>query len=176
MEAQTLLAVVAVLVSLAAFSLSTLISWRQLRSMQSANHLPVAIELLIHDYGRPDFQQNERAMLDELSSIDPAVGVSQLPEPLLSKSLQVIAFYDSMGVLVSFGCIEEELVLTTINYRIRRMWRVLEPFVRAERERRQGPYLDYLEDLAVRAHRVDPRRLAQRRGLRSMPRLDSASA
>ena len=95
MEAQTVLAVVAVVVSLVALLLSSAISWRQLRSMQNANHLPVAIELLTRDYGRPEFQQNERAMLEQLSSIDPAVAFSQLPEPLMSKSLQVIAFYDS---------------------------------------------------------------------------------
>lgn len=169
MEAQTLLAVVAVVVSLAALSISSTISWRQLRSMQSANHLPVAIELLTRDYGQPEFQQNERAMLEQLSTIDPAGGVFGLPEPLLSKSLQVINFYDSIGILVAFGCVEEELVLTTINYRIRQVWTTLEPFVRAERELRQGPYLDILEDLAVRAHRTDPRELSQRRGLRGMP-------
>lgn len=175
MEAQTVLAVVAVVVSLVALLLSSAISWRQLRSMQNANHLPVAIELLTRDYGRPEFQQNERAMLEQLSSIDPAVAFSQLPEPLMSKSLQVIAFYDSMGILVSFGCIDEDLVLTTINYRIRQVWKALEPFVRAERELRQGPYLDFLEDLAARAHRADPFNLAQRRGLQVMPRLSGSS-
>ena len=175
MEAQTLLAVVAVAVSLAALSTSSMISWRQLRSMQNANHVPVAIELLIRDYGRPEFQQSERTMLEQLSSIDPSIGIHRLPEPLLSKSLQVIAFYDSIGIMVSFGCIEEELVVSTINYRIRQIWKVLEPFVRAERELRQGPYLDFLEDLAVRAHRADPLKLGQRRGLQGMPRLGGSS-
>lgn len=164
-----MLAVVAVMISMAALTISSVISSRQLRSMRNANHLPVAIELLTRDYGRPDFQRSERAMLEQLASIDPSAGISGLPEPLLSKSLQVINFYDSIGILVSFGCVDEELVLTTINYRIRRIWESLEPFIRAERDLQQRPYLDFLEDLAARAHRADSLKLTRRRGLLVMP-------
>jgi len=135
----------------------------------------VAIELLTRDYGRPDFQRNEQSMMEALPATDPAGGISGLPEPLLSGSLQVIAFYDSIGILVAFGCIDEELVLTAINYRIRRIWQGLEPFIRAEREFRGGLYLDFLEDLAVRAHRTDPRQLAGRLGLQEMPTATSPS-
>ncbi|MFI7543950.1 hypothetical protein [Actinoplanes sp. NPDC049599] len=166
---QIMLSAGAVVISLAALAVSSVMSWRQLKSMRSANHLPVAIELLTRDYGRPEFQRTERRILAELPAADPAGGVSGLPEPLHSSAIQVINFYDSMGILVSFGCVEEELVLASINHRIRRIWRTLEPFIRAERARRGGLYLDFLEDLAVRAHRRDPGDLHDQLGLREMP-------
>ncbi|MEU8820116.1 hypothetical protein [Actinoplanes sp. NPDC048796] len=173
MEAQNLLAGLAVAISLAALAVSSIISWRQLRSMRSANHVPVAIELLTRDYGRPEFQRNERYMLAELPRTDPSGGVSGLPDPLLSATLQVIAFYDSMGILVAFGSVEERLILASINFRIRRIWMVMEPFVRSERQLRQGPYLDFLEDLAFRAHRYDPQQLHNALRLHEMPRTSS---
>jgi hypothetical protein len=169
MASQNVLAWLAVAISVAALAVTWVISARQLRSMRSANHLPVAIELLIRDYGRPDFQQSERRMLRELPDMDPADGISGLPEDLLSEALRVIAFYDSMGIVVAFGCVEETLILASINFRIRRIWRILEPFIRAERDKRQGPFLDFLEDLAARAHATDPQRLHERLGLREMP-------
>jgi hypothetical protein len=169
MVIQTLLSAGAVVISLAALTVSSVVSWRQLKSMRGANHLPVAIELLTRDYGKPEFQRNERTMLAELPAAEPAAGVSGLPEPLLSSALQVINFYDSIGILVSFGWIDEELVLATINHRIRRIWQVLEPFIRAERAVRGGPYLDFLEDLAARAQRRDPQSLHDELGLREMP-------
>jgi hypothetical protein len=167
--ASLLLTVLALVVSLVALAISSIISWRQLRSMKSANHLPVAIELLTRDYGKPEFQRQERTMMEQLPSIVPAIPISALPEALYIDTLQVINFYDSMGILVAFGSVDENLVLATINYRIRRIWQTLEPFVRAERELRQGPFLDFLEDLAARANAVDPQQLHDRLRLRQMP-------
>ena len=103
MAAQTMLAALAVAISLAALAVSSIISWRQLRSMRSANHVPVAIELLTRDYGRPEFQRNERRMLEELPTIDPRVGVLGLPEPLISATLQVIAFTTRWESLLSLA-------------------------------------------------------------------------
>ncbi|WP_305786284.1 DUF4760 domain-containing protein [Symbioplanes lichenis] len=168
MGAQTLLAAFAVVISIAALAVSSALSWRQLRSMRSANHVPVAIEMLTRAYGNPEFQRAELDMLARLPTLDPKAGFSGLPESLLTTSLQVIAFYDSMGILVAFGCVDEVLVLSSINFRIRRVWRTLEPFVLAERRLRQGLYLDFLEDLAARAEQSDPQRLHERLGLRSM--------
>ncbi|WP_203794592.1 DUF4760 domain-containing protein [Actinoplanes derwentensis] len=138
--------------------------------MQTANHVPFAIEMLTRDFGHREFQRLERLTLDQLPQHDPNGGVSGLPEPLQSQCRQVINFYDSIGIMVCDGAIREELVLATINYRLRRIWNIAGPFIRAEREHhRKGPFLDFLEHITARAHDTDPSEIAHRLGLHKMP-------
>jgi hypothetical protein len=169
MNVQAGVALAALLVSMAALAVSSMLSWRQLRSLRSANHLPVAIDLLTRDMGSAEFHDQERMVIRRLADVPPDVPVSQLPEPLRGAAYAVSSFYDSMGILVAFGCIEERLVVATINYRVRRIWRVLESHIQAERKIRGALYLDFLEDLACRAHANDPLTLHAELGLRSMP-------
>jgi hypothetical protein len=157
------------MVSLLALSLSSYLSVLHLKSLRSANHLPVAIELLTRDLGREEFQSKEHAVLIGLQSIDRDTPLSQLPQPLRGAAYNVSSFYDSMGIMVAFGCIDELLVVSTINYRVRRMWTALEPHIRAERLVRQSPFLDFLEDLACRVTSRDPNAVHTALGLRSMP-------
>jgi hypothetical protein len=131
----------------------------------------VAIELITRDMGLDEFWAKERLLARRLVDLDPDVPISQLPEPLRGTAYAVASFYDSMGILVAFGCIDEKLVVATTNYRTRRVWQVLEPHIRAERTARGSLFMDFSEDLACRAHANDPQRLHDELGLRSMPDL-----
>lgn len=165
MSAELLLAVVALVVSVAALAVSSLLSWRQLTSMRHANHLPVTIELLTRDFMDESFQASERLALTGLPAADPDAGFSGLPEPLRSAAFRTAWFYDSIGILVAFGFVDERLVVATINYRIRQVWRAVAPYARVERDLRGAPFLDFLEDLAARAFAKDPNRLHHSLGL-----------
>ncbi|MEU4424007.1 hypothetical protein AB0F81_25535 [Actinoplanes sp. NPDC024001] len=138
--------------------------------MRSANHLPVAIELITRDMGLAEFWNQEQLLVSGLADVSPDTPVSELPDPLRSAAYSIASCYDSMGILVAFGCIEERLVVATTNFRIRRMWRALEPHIHAEREARQGLFMDFFEDLACRANAHDPMALHHELRLRSMPR------
>jgi hypothetical protein len=169
MTVQTAVAVAALLVSLLALGLSSYLSVLQVRSLRSANHLPVAIELLTRDLGKEDFQTKEQAVLSGLKAVDPETPLSQLPQPLRGAAYNVSSFYDSMGIMVAFGCIDELLVVSTINYRVRRIWEAMASHIRAERLVRQSPFLDFLEDLACRVTAHDPDTVHADLELRSMP-------
>lgn len=166
---QTVIALAALVVSLLALGLSSCLSFLHLRSLRNANHVPVAIELLTRDFGREDFQAKEQAVLAGLKLIDKDTPLSQLPQPLRGAAYTVSSFYDSMGIMVAFGCIDELLVISTINFRIRRIWAALEPHIQAERVDRQSPFLDFLEDLACRVTANDPTTVHRALNLRSMP-------
>jgi hypothetical protein len=142
--------------------------------MRNANHVPVAIELLTRDHGRPEFQKRERAVIEGLRE-NPGVAFSTLPGELRSDAYAVATFYDSMAILVSFGYVDERMVLSTINYRIRHIWLALEEAIILERRARQAPFFDFLEDLAVRAFATDPNVMHESIGLREMPNRLSSS-
>lgn len=89
MSAELLLAVVALVVSVAALAVSSLLSWRQLTSMRHTNHLPVTVELLTRDFMDESFQASERLALTGLPAADPDAGFSGLPEPLRSAVARV---------------------------------------------------------------------------------------
>jgi hypothetical protein len=161
---------VAIAISLLALVISGVLSARQLRSMKHANSVPVAIEMLTREFDRDDFQRKESLVLHELPDHDISLGVSGLPEPLRSAVFSVSFFYDSMAIMVAFGFVGQDLVLSTINYRIRRIWYVMEGHILGERALRDAPFLNFLEDLAYRAHAYDPRDSHKRLRLHSMPR------
>lgn len=169
MTVQTAVALSALLVSLLALGFSSYLSVLHLKSLRSANHVPVAIELLTRDLGREEFQAKEQAVLAGLRSVDRDTPLSQLPQPLRGAAYNVSSFYDSMGIMVAFGCIDELLVVSTVNYRVRRIWAALEPHIRAERLVRQSQFLDFLEDLACRVTSRDPNAVHVALALRSMP-------
>lgn len=169
MNVEVVVATAALTVSIAALGASSMLSWRQLRSLRTANHLPVAIELLTRDMGKERFQAQERYLIETLAEVEPGTAVSHLPERLRDAAYTVSSFYDSMGILVAYGCVEERLVLSTINFRIRRIWGAMEAHIHAERRLRGALYLDYLEDLAYRANHADPAVLRDQLGLHRMP-------
>jgi hypothetical protein len=169
MDANLLIALGALAVSVSSLAVSGLISSRQLRSMQGANHVSVAIELLTRDYGRPEFQEMERRVTQDLPGTDKDSSFFELPEPLRSDAYTVATFYDSMAILVYFGFIDEKLVVSTINYRLRQIWSTLEGPIRIERTRRDAPFFDFLEDLCVRVSANDPSTIHRQLKLKEMP-------
>lgn len=151
MDASLTLNLTALAVSLLALVISVLLSVRQLQSMRHANHLPVAIELLTRDFNSDTFLARERKVVAELAEHNPALGFSGLPDEIRTATYSVAFFYDSIAILVAFRFIQENLVLGTMSYRIRRIWRVLEAHIDGERRLRGHPFLDVLEHLAALA-------------------------
>jgi hypothetical protein len=162
--------VFALSVSVIALGLSVFFSSQQIRNMRASNSVPVAIDLLTKEWMQDEFQQREIMVVNEIGQHDPAIGFSGLPQHLGAAAYNVALLYDSLGIFVAFGFIDETLVLSTRNYRIRRIWAVLEPHILGERELRGATFLDFLEDLAYRAHQHSPEEHARRLDLHTMPR------
>jgi hypothetical protein len=156
MAPEVLVSAMAMIVSVLALCVSSVLSSAQVRSMRKANDLPVMIELLIKEYVNDEFQSRERLVVEALPDTDVALGFERLPEPLRSATYHVAWYYNATGLLVALDAVDERMFVGGINYRIRRAWSVMEAHIAAERKARGKPFLDGFEHLAARAFAIDP--------------------
>lgn len=138
--------------SLAAIIVSVVSSRRQAAGDQRSNLLA----FLAGMGGRnrsPEFREAQDYILTELSDYDPSLGVTKLPRPARDHVWQVGGFYQDLGVLVNTGILNEDIAAALHYTGIKETWRALEPYVRAERERRRdrtgGGLFSSFESLAA---------------------------
>lgn len=122
---------------------------RQLRSAQTANHTLVAIELLTRDRSSDEFLRSEDFVLNELTVRYPPPGVSvgDLPTEARHHVARLSLYYNGLGQMLAFAAVDPRLLMGTVSYRSRQAWRVLEPYILAERARRGETYLSHFEHL-----------------------------
>jgi hypothetical protein len=162
MAPEVLISAVAMMISIAALGVSTIISTAQARSMRQANNLPVMIELLIKEYINDDFAGRERLVFESIRGTGSDLGFEGLAEPLRTAAYNVAWFYDATGNIVALRAVDERLFVGGINYRIRRAWSAMEAHIEAERRIRGMPFLDGFEHLAARAFASDPNYLQRK--------------
>lgn len=92
-----------------------------------------------------------------------------MPEPAKTHAITVSHFFDNLAVLVASG-IGEKLVISFMGESIDNAWLVLEPYIRRERELRDGEYQEYFEDLVVRIRKNPPHVLRKRSNLQEIPK------
>jgi hypothetical protein len=159
----------AVTVSVLALAVSSLIALRQAKAMRHANQLPVVVDLF-QKFRTPDFFEHEEYVLRRLrDECPPALGFSQLPAPAKTHFQIVAAFYTSIGIMVNFEIVDEDLAIASFGYRLSRTWQVVEPYVRRERELRRDVYAEYLEDFVARVESRPPQRVLRDRRVRTLP-------
>jgi hypothetical protein len=142
-------------VSVAALLVSAIFALRQLRSARTANNTVVAVELLTRELLSDWFQQSEAYIVDRLAAEnDPAGGIEELPPDVRAHVYRVAWFYASLGHLVVFGAINERMVLSIVKYRLLRVWPILEPYFRRERELRNPNSMMFFTHLAFRAEEL----------------------
>ena len=129
--------------------LTAVFAVRQLRSSQTANHTLVAIELLTRDRSSDEFLRAEDFVLNELTARypPPDVSVSDLPTEARHHVTRLSMYYNGLGQMLAFAAVDPRLLMGTVSYRSRQAWRVLEPYIRAERARRGETYLSHFEHL-----------------------------
>src|SRR5690349_12779795 len=100
MDAESLIINLAALTaSFAALIISTFMAFRQVRIARHANQLPVMMELFAQ-IRASDTYSKEIMLREELPKYDPALGFSNLPEPLRSTAYEVSGYYLMLGYLV----------------------------------------------------------------------------
>ena len=90
------------------------------------------------------------------TDIDPAGGVSGLPDGARAAAERLIVFYDDLGKLVAHGIIDEDLVIGAYGAGARWAWDALAPFIVAQRVLNETNYNIYFQDLALRTARNPP--------------------
>ncbi|MEU9734329.1 hypothetical protein [Streptomyces sp. NPDC048002] len=101
----------------------------------------------------PEFKEAAEFVTTSLDGRDPAPGITGLPPAEREKVLLVGGFYQDLGMLVVTGVLEERIAVAIHYTGIKTVWRVLEPFIQAERrlldERGAGGLWGAFEHLAV---------------------------
>ncbi|MGW5556548.1 DUF4760 domain-containing protein [Micromonospora sp. NPDC003944] len=141
--------VVAACGSTVAVVVTVVFALRQLRSAQTANQTLVAIELLTRDRSSDEFLRAEDFVLNELPVRHPAPGpsVSDLPAEARHQVVRLALYYNGLGQMLAFAAVDPRLLVGTVSYRSRQAWRILEPYILAERAKRGETYLSHFEHL-----------------------------
>jgi hypothetical protein len=102
-----ILGVIAVVISLAALTISRVQANRQAQLMHSSNYVPVLIELL-SKFRSLEFNQNYDYVCTQLAiEHDPAMGISGLPDDARAKVYDVAYYYQVFATLIALNILHE---------------------------------------------------------------------
>jgi hypothetical protein len=152
MNASMLLNVIAVVVAFVALSVSVIFAMRQTAIMRQANQMPVFVNL-IQEYRSQNFQQAEHYVMHKLATENtPGDGVLRLPFEARCAATTVLSFFGTMGSLITYGILKEDIAVSTLGFRADKLWMELEPFIIKEREgRSDNDFAKFFEDFVYRA-------------------------
>ena len=137
-------------VALTVSALALAVAVRQTNYTRAANHLPLAIDF-VNQFHKVEFQEDYDEVQRQLRAADASAGLSGLGDDTRVKAIRIVSLFQALAFLVVYEIMEEELVLAAIGPTIRRSWRLLAPFIEAER-RQPEPlgYYRFFEHLAKR--------------------------
>jgi hypothetical protein len=164
----SVLSVIAIMVSLAALMISSLITTRQAKYMRHANHLPLLAQM-INEIRNPVFMKDQEFIEQCLAAqCDPSAGLHGLPFDVKARVFNVAGFYQSVAALAAFDLVDREKIILLLGRRALRAWIALEPFIEAEREKSEPSATIYsiFEDLATRAEEANYAAMVDSFGLR----------
>jgi hypothetical protein len=155
MDASTTISIIALGVSALSLGASTILTLRQVRLLRGSNRLPIILDLLA-EFRKATFYDRYRYVVDKLpSDHQPDVGISGLPEYARAAVLDVAYFYQTFSLLENLGISRERKALPNLNDRILEVWRAIEPFVVAERQRSLGADQSMLMALEAHARQLE---------------------
>jgi hypothetical protein len=160
--------VIALVVSVAAFAVSSVFAIKQLRSARVANNTVVTIELLAREWRTEEFLESEDYVLNKLTKEhSPNQGTSGLPFEARKHVTRFAQFYSSLGMMWVFNAVDKSLIMSTVSYRVQAAWIALEPYIMTERRMGRPAYLTFFEHLACVASEADTVQLQKSLGLRT---------
>ncbi|MCF6523625.1 hypothetical protein [Streptomyces sp. JJ36] len=155
-------------VSLLALLVSAVTAWRQFRHARSTRAFNAVLEVYLRDVRDKEYQRDQDFVVHRLATEHaPDRGVGGLPEQARHAVWNVAFLYESIGMMYAFGTLDHRIALGVFHHRVVQVWEVLRPYVLAERERRNGPFLAFFENLYLDARDASPEDLCRASGLRS---------
>jgi hypothetical protein len=153
---------------------------RAARSAERTHTLPVISETF-REFRSAEFRTRVSYLTAKLPrEARAARGFSSLPKKWREDAYEVCYYFDYLGVLVNFGIIREELVISLWGTTIMQVWLAAEPLISRERAHRRITYsagispgfLVYYEDLVcrimARGGRDAARQIQEQSGLRQL--------
>ena len=154
MDAKTAITLVSIAISVLSLVVSVTLALRQTRTTMDGYALPVVLQVFSR-FRTQEFFDAQQYVFEQLPR-QPVQPYTDLPLEARSQVRMVGGLYDDLGKLVAHGIIKEELIIGSNGSQARRIWETVEPFVRAERDKRSSNLWIYLEDLAYRTTRNPP--------------------
>jgi hypothetical protein len=153
-DAKTAIALISIAISVASLIVSGMLALRQTRTTTNGYALPVVLQVFSR-FRTQEFFDAQQFIFEDLpgEAVQP---YTDLPLEARAQIRMVGGLYDDLGKLVAHGIVQEELVIGSNGIQARRIWEAVEPFVRAERDKRASNLWIYLEDLAYRSTRKPP--------------------
>lgn len=151
MSSSLVLNVLAVVVAFIALTVSVIFAMRQITIMRQANQMPVFVDL-IQEYRSQDFQQAEHYVMYKLAREHTSSdGVLSLPSEARHAATVVLSFFGTVGSLIAFGILKEDIAVSTLGSRADKLWTDLEPFIIKERQRLgDSDFAKFFEDFVYR--------------------------
>lgn len=155
-------------VSLLALIVSAVTAWRQFRHARTTKAFNAVLEVYLRDVRNKDYQRDQDYVVHRLAEEhSPDDGVGGLPESARHAVWNVAFLYESIGMMYALDVLDHCIALGVFNHRVVQVWEVLHPFVLKEREKREGPFLAFFENLYLDAKEVSVENLYREAGLKS---------
>jgi hypothetical protein len=150
MSSELVLNIIAIVVSFIALAASATIAVRQVTIMRQSNQLPLFVELF-QEFRSERFQQARLYITRKMDGIDPAEGLTGLPDDILSAVNTVNNYFGALDSLIVHKILEEREAVTVVGYVADQLWDKLEPVILAERARRgSDDFACFFEDFIYR--------------------------
>lgn len=164
--------IAALLLSVLALGLSTMLAIRQYQEARVANQLPVVLNMF-HGLRTETFHAHEGYVLQHLAKECPdELGYSQLTGKSRAAFQTVASFYTSLGMMIAFRLINKDLASALFGSRMLKAWDVMAPYVNQERKLRDsapdsgdGVYGEYFEYFAETVRSHSPADVLRKQGL-----------
>jgi hypothetical protein len=107
-----------------------------------------------------DTEADRRFIIRELQkAAEPELGISELPEGIRQRVVNVSHYLDHLGVLVDRELVDATVVYGFMGPSVVRLWSILSPYIEAEAERRrEAEYQDYFRRLAIKMNAIQAER------------------
>ncbi len=155
-DVSTVFSGIAIIVSFVTLVSSTYLAVRQARLQNRANHIDVFVQLM-NEFRDVTFHDKFRYVVSELQIDHPpelGLGIFELPEPARGIVVNIAYYFQNCAAFIGHGLLDEERIVAMLHVRFISVWRAIEPYVLAERQKNltTGKYLlTSLERLATYA-------------------------
>ena len=105
---------------------------------------------LLREHSKPSFANSRHYILhQELADSDPSLGLEGISIDHRPGIVELIGFYDLIGVMRAHKLIDRRIVDNYIGRTAISVYIQMKPYISTERNKRGGPYMHYFEHWAT---------------------------
>lgn len=122
----------ALLMSVIALAVSTLVGWRAIRLSRQANAVPMLVDLF-REHRSAEMAKARRFVYTQLAELNLSGGLASLTDDGREMIRVLSCYYDNLGALVAHGIVDLDIVAGYMGSSVVSMWDEMQPLIAAER-------------------------------------------